>query len=1102
MIRKKKSFVALLLAVALIFSSLSVSAVEPETDQQTDYVQGEIAEEMTSSSQTFTSDDVIGEVEEIIELREENVKHFRLADGTYEAVIYAEPVHRQDENGEWQDIDNTLTLSAEKSVQRYATPDLRVSFADRFAANKDLLVINENGYSISMKFINDQATGQIATYGIPDPIVNNAEKRQNDRAFDDIADAAKIDNRSSILYNNIDTYTNLEYILQGNDIKENIIVTAQRECYEYVFQLNITGLVAELDATGNIELIDAVTGQAKYSIPAPYMSDSAGAYSDEVYYELQSSGDGEYTIKVIANKEWMNAEDRAFPVTIDPSITEKRVVKDSFTYSTYPNAQYGSSTELWISDTCTTYISIDLPTLPSGATFNSAYLHVYYYYNAGVTDGSLLAGAYQVLSSWNESTITYNNAPTVSSTRLSTATMYATGSYLEASPGHTSFNISNAARDWYSGEDANYGIALKRESSTASTKTSVILKSYQAGENYAYISVNYTYYVPDGVYALKGNGFYYRWLTIEDDSPWEGKKIQQTYSAESPASTFDRSCLFKISRKSGNCYIIRSMLNNNLSFGISDGEIITKTIPSDDADVSYADTFYIEWASPGFLLRPYGSSEVIRISSASIEDLTTVAKEDATLTAQWTLVQYTGTHKASVTIYFPTDMNAGVTATLTPIVWSTQINYNTPRMESVSETDSYATLTWNDKDQCATAVLHQKGAFKLIQHIDNANQSSCCSWTFTFNIGLVVDEGIYFIKNKEVGKYMQIDDNDDPDYNTSGSHMELWDYDGGGYQRWELIHIGDGYYEIVSEKSGMALCVPSGFTDENEVALIQETYSNLSRKKWKITKSSSGAYILRPKSGESYDTDWCMCAGGQFLWVTDGLNVEQRSYEYNDSYKDEWELELVDDYIITFYGISNSGHDHSSCLKTVRGNLHDAGFNNITLKTGAISSSDCLSDLKNSNVFTSRSHGYLVVWKGTDTASSTGIMLNDGEPETVALFSHSWSGMTSGSTSITAADSFAGVNMVLFIGCQTAYDGTTGRNLPAVVSSQGAEVAIGFSESINCSDANKWTKDFYSYLLEGHTVQESVDYASGNRSDTSGLKSAVVFGNGDYRIAK
>ena len=128
-------------------------------------------------------------------------------------------------------------------------------------------------------------------------------------------------------------------------------------------------------------------------------------------------------------------------------------------------------------------------------------------------------------------------------------------------------------------------------------------------------------------------------------------------------------------------------------------------------------------------------------------------------------------------------------------------------------------------------------------------------------------------------------------------------------------------------------------------------------------------------------------------------------------------------------------------------------------------------------------------------------MLNEGTGM-VALYSHSWSNMTSGSTSIATTDSFAGLNMVLFIGCETAYDGTTGRNLPAIVSSQGAEVAIGFSETIDCSDANKWTKDFYSYLLEGHTVQESVDYASGNRSVASGLRSAVVCGNGNYKISE
>ena len=54
--------------------------------------------------------------------------------------------------------------------------------------------------------------------------------------------------------------------------------------------------------------------------------------------------------------------------------------------------------------------------------------------------------------------------------------------------------------------------------------------------------------------------------------------------------------------------------------------------------------------------------------------------------------------------------------------------------------------------------------------------------------------------------------------------------------------------------------------------------------------------------------------------------------------------------------------------------------------------------------------------------------------------------------------------------------------------------------SIDCSDANKWTKDFYSYLLQGNTVQKSVDYASNRRSESSGLRSAVMGDDGTYRI--
>lgn len=42
-------------------------------------------------------------------MREENVKHFRLPDGSMIAAQYDTAVHYRDESGTWQNIDNTLS---------------------------------------------------------------------------------------------------------------------------------------------------------------------------------------------------------------------------------------------------------------------------------------------------------------------------------------------------------------------------------------------------------------------------------------------------------------------------------------------------------------------------------------------------------------------------------------------------------------------------------------------------------------------------------------------------------------------------------------------------------------------------------------------------------------------------------------------------------------------------------------------------------------------------------------------------------------------------------------------------------------------------------
>ena len=125
-----KSWIAFLLAIILVSGTFPINVVALESN---DFVDTEVANdvpEIVADSQEYTDNELIGEVVEIVSLREKNVKHFHLADGTYEAVVYAHPVHRKDENGVWQDIDNNLSLTDDGILQKYRTSDSRVKFAD------------------------------------------------------------------------------------------------------------------------------------------------------------------------------------------------------------------------------------------------------------------------------------------------------------------------------------------------------------------------------------------------------------------------------------------------------------------------------------------------------------------------------------------------------------------------------------------------------------------------------------------------------------------------------------------------------------------------------------------------------------------------------------------------------------------------------------------------------------------------------------------------------------------------------------------------------------------------------------------------------------
>ena len=120
---------------------LSVNSVSSEVPE--DYVPTtQTTDDSTEAFSIEAKDEILlkqelGELTfEIESMREENVKHLRLEDGTFLAVVYGDLVHRKSSEGEWEEIDNSLY----EINGALSTSDSRVEFAKQIT---DILSIHD-----------------------------------------------------------------------------------------------------------------------------------------------------------------------------------------------------------------------------------------------------------------------------------------------------------------------------------------------------------------------------------------------------------------------------------------------------------------------------------------------------------------------------------------------------------------------------------------------------------------------------------------------------------------------------------------------------------------------------------------------------------------------------------------------------------------------------------------------------------------------------------------------------------------------------------------------------------------------------------------------
>ena len=248
-------------------------------------------------------------------------RHYKLNNGTAKSIISAAPSNYFDESeNQWKPIDNSLTekeFAYESTGGKYKT---EITKPEKGKSIK----MTASGIAISWEYLGKQSTSEVQAQ----PFAFEGDTVPTTLEVESAIEGTLQSKGSKAVYENADKDTDIEYSLSGDNIKENIIVKEKAEEYRYLFALNTQGL--KLRVSEDNESLELYTETASESgetltkteatIPAPFMYDVNGESSDDVYFELAPETDGKYTFAVIASADWINAENRAFPVTIDPQI--------------------------------------------------------------------------------------------------------------------------------------------------------------------------------------------------------------------------------------------------------------------------------------------------------------------------------------------------------------------------------------------------------------------------------------------------------------------------------------------------------------------------------------------------------------------------------------------------------------------------------------------------------------------------------------------------------------------------------------------------------------------------------------------------------------
>jgi len=391
-------------------------------------------------------------VREVVALRETNSETYLLSNGSYECVVYAGDKYYRDSRNSLKLIDNTLildeaTAKTEKRHYKNTANSFQVTFSD---SDTPSVTMAKDDFAITFRAESASGGNPFQTASTQKAVTVGAVR--NCDTLTDLTDTGS----DTITYTNAFYNTDLVYVLQNNALKEYIVLKNADAPNAITFRFSTEGLtLTELDGIG--VFLDESKNEV-FRLDRLFALDSNGDMTEELSYTFASvKGSRDILVTVTLDAEYLAAEDRAFPVVIDPSVMiSSAQTADASVYSGYPDTNYQMEKRLRTGKDTTygkrrAYLRFNLPSNIPANKVTEATLDLKKH--SGVAPA---VRAYRCESEWASGTITWNNMPSYTVENLSSSSV-------QRSSGSAWYemDVTETVKKWMDRSWANYGFVVR-----------------------------------------------------------------------------------------------------------------------------------------------------------------------------------------------------------------------------------------------------------------------------------------------------------------------------------------------------------------------------------------------------------------------------------------------------------------------------------------------------------------------------------------------------------------------------------------------------------------------------------------------------------------